>query len=202
MRRKRLFPGTQSNERVRPNPDARLRYEHPESGHSTARAFGSFVPRDAAQEALCANAGTEGASNERPSLVYADRLGHNKRGGKVYATARACDILPFSDLEECMQTVMIQAPVEDADFFEKLRQQGVNVEVFEVERFEGLSEVIQAVVTITAAITPLLIAYLKEDTSRAKNRLIIVDGKKIRLSGYSAEDAEKLLKSKRADDHD
>jgi hypothetical protein len=95
-----------------------------------------------------------------------------------------------------MQTVMIQAPAEDAAFFDELRQKGVNVEVIEVKRFEGLSEVIQAVVTLTAAVTPLLIAYFKENTSRAKNRLIIVDGKKIRLGGYSAEDVEKLLRSK------
>jgi hypothetical protein len=87
-----------------------------------------------------------------------------------------------SDPEERMQTVMIQAPAEDAAFFEELRQKGVNVEVIEVERFEGLSEVIQAVVTLTAAVTPLLIAYFKENTARAKNRMVIVDGKKI----YSA----------------
>ena len=99
-----------------------------------------------------------------------------------------------------MQTVMIQAPAEDAAFFDELRKKGVNVEVIELERFEGLSEVIQAVVTITAAVMPLLIAYFKENTSRAKNRLIIVNGKKIRLGGYSAEDAEKLLRSKPADD--
>ena len=97
-----------------------------------------------------------------------------------------------------MQTIVIQAPAEDADFFEELRRQGANVEVVEVNRFEGLSEVVQAVVTITAAVTPLLIAYFKQDTARAKSRMVIIDGKKMRLSGYSAEDVEKLLNSGRA----
>jgi hypothetical protein len=95
--------------------------------------------------------------------------------------------------EKLMKTVMIQAPAEDVEYFEQLQKQGAEVEVFGVDRFEGLAEIVQVAVTLTAAITPLLVTYFKEQTARAKNRMVIIDGKKIRLNGYAAEEVEKLL---------
>ena len=95
-----------------------------------------------------------------------------------------------------MNTVLIQAPAEDAKFFDRLKDQGAEVQFFEVDRFEGLSEIVQVVVTLTAAVTPLLVAYFKEQTANAKNRMVIIDGKKIRLNGYSANEVEKLLRGR------
>jgi hypothetical protein len=95
-----------------------------------------------------------------------------------------------------VNTVLIQAPAEDAKFFDRLKDQGAEVQFFEVDRFEGLSEIVQVVVTLTAAVTPLLVAYFKEQTANAKNRMVIIDGKKIRLNGYSANEVEKLLRGR------
>jgi hypothetical protein len=92
-----------------------------------------------------------------------------------------------------MNTVVIQAPAEDVKFFDRLKEQGAEVEVVEVDRFEGLAEIVQVVVTLTAAVTPLLIAYFKEQTATAKHRSLVKNGKKIRLNGYSAEEVNKIL---------
>ena len=92
-----------------------------------------------------------------------------------------------------MSEIVIQALKEDREFFERLRSKADNVEIIEMDRFEGLSEVIQVVVSITATITPIIVAYFKEQTQRAKNRVLIKDGRKLRLQGYSADEIERLL---------
>lgn len=92
-----------------------------------------------------------------------------------------------------MPMIIIQAPAEDKEFFEQLARQGATVEVFEPERFEGLAEIVQVAVTLSVALVRTLVPYFKEQTERAKNRLVIIDGTKIRLNGYTAEEVEAIL---------
>ena len=101
-----------------------------------------------------------------------------------------------------MKQLLIQAPVEDSEFFDQLKHQGESVELFEVKRFEGLSEIVQVGIQITTALMPLLIAYFKERTERAKGRMVIINGRKIRMSGFSEEEIRKILREATSDDDD
>jgi hypothetical protein len=92
------------------------------------------------------------------------------------------------------QPIVFEAPADDVNFAESLKQHAKQVDIVSLERFEGLAEVIQVIVTgLTSAGTAVLIAYLREQTKAAKNRVVIKDGRKIRLQGYSAEEAERLI---------
>ncbi len=91
--------------------------------------------------------------------------------------------------------VVIEAPTADKEYFENLQRTNPGVEIVEIDRFEGLPEVIQVVVPVTASLVPVLVAYFKDKTARAKARILVKDGRKLRLPGYSAREVAAILKS-------
>ena len=46
---------------------------------------------------------------------------------------------------------------------------------------------------LSSAGTAILVAYLREKTKAAKARILVKDGRKLRLQGFTAEEAERLL---------
>ena len=94
-----------------------------------------------------------------------------------------------------MTTVMIEAPTEDRAFFENLRDAGHDVEVVEVDRFEGLPEILQAIVIVHGSVTPILIHFLTEKRKSSTARKVIKNGRKYEVSGYSADEVKQLLES-------
>jgi hypothetical protein len=91
--------------------------------------------------------------------------------------------------------VVVEGPTEDEAFFADLKAKDPRVEVIPQDQFEGAQDVLQAVVPLSATLTPLLVAYFRDKTARAKARVFVKDGRKVRLSGYTAVEVEKILKA-------
>jgi hypothetical protein len=94
--------------------------------------------------------------------------------------------------------LIVEAPIEDREFFLTLKADVPAVDIIEPERFAGLPEIIQVVVPLTASLVPIMVAYFSEKSEIAKARLFIKDGKKVRLAGYSPEEIERILKAEEA----
>jgi hypothetical protein len=93
-----------------------------------------------------------------------------------------------------MEGIIFQAPAEDQAFFDSLKAHADSIETVKLDRFEGLVAIVQIVVTVmSSAGIAILVAYLREKTQAAKARILIKDGRKIRLQGYTAEEAERIL---------
>jgi hypothetical protein len=96
--------------------------------------------------------------------------------------------------DEMDSYVVIEGPTEDEVFFADLKAKDPRVEVILQDHFEGAQEVVQAVVPLTATLMPVLVAYFRDKTARAKARCFVKDGRKVQLSGYTAAEVEQILK--------
>ncbi|GHE11067.1 hypothetical protein [Streptomyces alanosinicus] len=91
--------------------------------------------------------------------------------------------------------VVVEGPIEDEAFFADLKVKDPRVEVIPQDHFEGAQDFLQAVVPLSATLTPLLVAYFRDKTARARARAFVKDGQKRRLSGYTAAEVERILKA-------
>ncbi|GAA2615783.1 hypothetical protein GCM10010304_81420 [Streptomyces roseoviolaceus] len=91
--------------------------------------------------------------------------------------------------------VVVEGPIEDEAFFADLKVKDERVEVIPQDHFEGAQGVLQVVVPLSAGLTPLIVAYFRDKTARAKARVFVKDGKKVRLAGYTAAEIEQILKA-------
>jgi hypothetical protein len=85
--------------------------------------------------------------------------------------------------------VVIEVENSEKSFFTKLAEEGHNIEIVEAERFEGLKQVVDVIVALSPAITPLITAYF---VHRPKKR-VKINGKTIDMEGYSAKEIEEVL---------
>jgi hypothetical protein len=78
---------------------------------------------------------------------------------------------------------------------------GDQVDLVETKGFDGgTANVVQAILPMVSALTPLLVAYFaRPKTPPATKRVVVTETGGLTLEGYSAEEVEGLVKRVRAD---
>ena len=90
--------------------------------------------------------------------------------------------------------VVIRGPSEDKDALESIARASDDPVIQEIERFEGLSSMIELSISLTPAVVAIVRTYLTEASKRDVARELVIDCKTFRFKGYNVEEIDRILK--------
>ena len=93
------------------------------------------------------------------------------------------------------KSIVLECPASDRDYFQQLVDEGHDLTIVEVERFEGVLEIIEVVTQLTAALSPILIAYLSRPSNEKQAKKVIIEGQRKTFENYSPEEIAAIFKS-------
>ena len=95
-----------------------------------------------------------------------------------------------------MNTIILEFDRDDLELREALTNAfGDQLSLVETKSFDGgMADVVQAIVPLVSALTPLLVAYFARPTSpTSTKRVVITDNGGVTLEGYGTKEVEHLL---------
>jgi hypothetical protein len=90
-------------------------------------------------------------------------------------------------------TVLLEVPRGDLQYFEDLKAQGHHIEIVETDRQQGFVEYVDVLVTLTVALTPIIVAYIRRPVKSPVKTKVVIDGQRRSFENYNAEDIIKML---------
>jgi hypothetical protein len=100
-----------------------------------------------------------------------------------------------------MDTIILEFDKNDVELREALAHAfGDRLTVVETKSFDaGTANVVQAILPVVSALTPLLVAYFARPKSPPPTRRVVVtDSGGVTLEGYTTEEVERLLERVRS----
>ncbi|MCX2429846.1 hypothetical protein [Pedobacter sp. GR22-10] len=95
---------------------------------------------------------------------------------------------------------LLEVPISDKPFLEDLQKQGHEIEIVETSNLQGINEIVEAIVKLSAALTPILALFLSKKSSSSGQKKITIDGKKKVFENYTAKEIQKLLEDLKDED--
>jgi hypothetical protein len=93
------------------------------------------------------------------------------------------------------KSIVLECPASDRSYFQQLVDEGHDLTIVEVERFEGTLQIIEVIIQLTAALSPILIAYLSLPSEEKQAKKLIIEGQRKTFENYSPEEIAAILES-------
>jgi hypothetical protein len=89
--------------------------------------------------------------------------------------------------------VVLRGSIEDKHALDSIALLADGSVIQQIERFEGLSSVIELSISLTPAIVAIVRKYLTETSKREVARELVIEGKTFRFKGFNADEIDKIL---------